>query len=91
VLPALDLAGVVRDTRLITHSDGHLPYRQGVNPIMEHITGRNWWPNCHRGLRTDRRRWWRPTVETDGSRGTRRRSSALRSNSRIEVGWGTRE
>jgi hypothetical protein len=35
VLPALDLTGVVRNTRLITHSDGHLPYRQGVNPIMQ--------------------------------------------------------
>ena len=39
MLPALDLAGVVRDTRLITHSDGHLPYRQGVNPIMQPYYG----------------------------------------------------
>jgi hypothetical protein len=39
VLPALDLTGVVRNTRLITHSDGHLPYRQGVNPIMQPYYG----------------------------------------------------
>ena len=35
MLPALDLAGVVRITRLINHSDGHLPSRQGVSPIMQ--------------------------------------------------------
>ena len=32
---ALDLAGVVRITRLINHTDGHLPSRQGVSPTMQ--------------------------------------------------------
>ena len=39
MLPALDLAGVVRITRLINHSDGHLPSRQGVSPIMQPYYG----------------------------------------------------
>ena len=39
MLPALDLAGVVRITRLINHSDGHLPSRQGVSPIMRPYYG----------------------------------------------------
>ena len=39
MLPALDLAGVVRITRLINHSDGHLPFWQGVSPIMQSHNG----------------------------------------------------